>query len=56
MKTKNNNIKFTERQLELILYACELTIDGRKYKDRVVLEAIITKLIKSGVRQDYTID
>ena len=49
-------IKFTKRQLELIAYACELAVDGIKYKDQLALEAIVVKLVKAGVKRDYTID
>ena len=56
MKTKNNNIRFTKRQLELIYYACELSQDGRNYKDQVGLSAIVEKLSKAGVINDTTIN
>tara|TARA_R100001244_G_scaffold127990_1_gene98813 strand:+ start:543 stop:722 length:180 start_codon:yes stop_codon:yes gene_type:complete len=54
MATKTTT--FTKRQLELILYASELAIDGRNYKDANGLESIVVKLRKAGVRNDTRID
>lgn len=46
---KRISIKFTVRQLELIQFACDLSQDGRRIKDRDGLDAISRKIEKLGI-------
>ncbi len=48
-KKQTYNLKFTHRQLELIMYACELAIDGRKTKDQNTLSSIQNKIDKLNI-------
>jgi hypothetical protein len=43
-KRKRHTLKFTQRQLELMQYACELTLDGRTSKDQLTLSSIVWKI------------
>ena len=43
-KRKKQTLKFTQRQLELINYACELTLCDRTRKDQLTLSSVLWKI------------
>ena len=43
-KRKKHNLKFTQRQLELITYACDLALCDRTSKDQLTLSSVLWKI------------
>ena len=48
-KRQTYTLKFTHRQLELLMYACDLSISDRRQKDANTLYTIMEKVEKLNI-------